>query len=91
MIASIKKNQFKILGLSSIIWLPVIIFLSPQMNSIVFVLVIASGAWFSKGSVEVSYHYKENFEQEHLTWPQMFIASILVPFWFWCLNYKKPY
>ena len=88
---AIEKNQYKTLAMACVICLPVIILLSPPMNPAVFIMITASGAWFSKGSVEVSYYYKENFEQEHLSWAQLIVAAMLVPFWFWCLNYRKPY
>lgn len=89
--AAFEKNQYKTLALACVIWLPVIVVLSPPMNSAVFIMITASGAWFSKGSVEVSYYYKANFEQERLSWPHLIVAALLVPVWFWCLNYRKPY
>ena len=87
----ILKNQYKLLALACVIWLPVIVLLSPALNTVIFIFIMFLGIWFGKGSVEVSYYYKENFEKEHLTWIQMTIAALLVPFWFWCLNYRKPY
>ncbi len=86
-----EKNQYKLLALSSAIWLPVVFILTPPMSPGLFIMLIASGAWFSKGSVEVSYYYKANFEQAHLSWSQWLLAALLVPVWFWCLNYRKPY
>ncbi len=88
---TMKKNQYKTLALACMIWLPVIFLVSPPMNLVLFIFIASLGVWFSKGSVEVSYYYKENFEQEHMTWQQLATAALLVPFWFWCLNYKKPY
>lgn len=88
---TIVKNQYKLLALASVIWLPIIVFLLPAMNTVIFVFVMLLGIWFSKGSVEVSYYYKENFEQEQMTFQQLAIAAVLVPFWFWLLSYKKPY
>ena len=88
---AIERNQYNTLVMTCAIWLPVIILLSPPMNPAVLIMFTASGVWFSKGSVEVSYYYKENFEQERLSWAQLIVAAMLVPFWFWCLNYRKPY
>ena len=87
----LERNQYKTLALACVIWLPVIVWLSPPMNTVLFFFITVSGAWFSKGSVEVSYYYKENFEQEQMTFQQLAIAAVLVPFWFWLLSYKKPY
>lgn len=85
------KNQYKLLVLACVIWQPVIVLLSPALNTVVFVFIILLAIWFGKGSVEVSYYYKANFDKEHVSWAQLFIAALLVPFWIWCLNFRKPY
>ncbi len=86
-----EKNQYKLLALSSVIWLLIVLILSPPMSPGLFIMLIASGVWFSKGSVEISYYFRTNFEQTRLSWQKWILAALLVPVWFWCLNYKKPY
>ncbi len=50
-----EKNQYKLLALSSVIWLLIVLILSPPMSPGLFIMLIASGVWFSKGSVVISY------------------------------------
>ena len=88
--AAIEKNLYKLFALATAIWIPVMVLVSPPMNPAVFIMVCLSGIWFGIGTIKVGAYYKQNFENSRSSWRQMMIAALLVPFWIWCVDYKKP-